>query len=129
MRQETATLSLGKARAAHRRVVVLRRKLRRGPQLQQNSAIATVTNTATNPHPTLVSTSKFSRLVVNIQISVLLHIVGWHVDRQIDDNSLLPRKKGINNNAKHCRWAKSALPADVSLFYDANPVAVALVCT
>ena len=32
----------------------------------------------------------------------------------------------IDNNAKSFFWAKSPLPADASLFYDTNPVVVAL---
>ena len=90
---ETAKLSVGKVRAARRRVVVLQHKPYRVPQLWQHAVTSAVTNTTTNPPPLLVPASALSTLVVNVQHGVLLHIVHWRVAPQINDNSLSPRNK------------------------------------
>ena len=87
---ETATLSLGKVRAARGDVVVLRRKPCRGPQLRQNASTAA----ATNPTPALVPASALAAPIVGVWRGVLPHVVGRRVARQIDDKSLSPRKNG-----------------------------------
>ena len=87
MQPEMAKLSLGKVCAANALLFHDANPVAFCSCKKNDATAAT-----TSPPPALVPASALSVLVVNVQHGVLLRVVCWHVARQIDDNSLSPRK-------------------------------------